>query len=72
MIQLAKARGVFTPCLESVVIHHHPGYDGREDLRANDPTYMKAVEFSEMDEIAFRRRAPLIEQHQTVRKDIWS
>ena len=72
MIQLAKARGVFAPCLESVVIHHHPGYDGREDLRANDPTYMKAVEFSEMDEIAFRRRAPLIEQHQTVRKDIWS
>ena len=72
MIQLAKARGVFTPCLESVVIHHHPGYDGREDLRANDPTYMKAVEFSEMDEIAFKRRAGLIEQHQVVKKDIWS
>jgi glycosyltransferase involved in cell wall biosynthesis len=72
MIQLAKARGVFTPCLDSVVIHHHPGYDGREDLRASDPTYMKAVEFSEMDEIAFRRRAPLIEQHQVVRKDIWA
>jgi len=72
MIQLAKARGVFTPCLDSVVIHHHPGYDGREDLRAKDPTYMKAVEFSEMDEIAFKRRAGLIEQHRTVKKDIWS
>jgi glycosyltransferase involved in cell wall biosynthesis len=72
MIQLARARGVFTPCLASVVIHHHPGYDGREDLRAKDPTYMKAVEFSEMDEIAFKRRAGLIEQHRTVKKDIWS
>ena len=72
MIQLAKARGVFTPCLDSVVIHHHPGYDGREDLRAKDATYMKAVEFSEMDEIAFKRRAGLIEQHRTVKKDIWS
>ena len=72
MVQLARARGVFTPCLESVVIHHHPGYDGREDLRQADPTYMKAVEFSEMDEIAFKRRAGLIEQHRIVKKDIWS
>ena len=72
MIQLAKARGVFAPCLDSVVIHHHPGYDGREDLRQADPTYMKAVEFSEMDAIAFRRRAPLIEHQQVVRKDIWA
>lgn len=72
MIQLAKARGVFAPCLASVIVHHHPGYDQREDLRAADPTYMKAVEFSEMDAIAFRRRAPLIEQHQIVRKDIWA
>ena len=72
MVQLARARGVFTPCLESVVIHHHPGYDGREDLRHADPTYMKAVEFSEMDEIAFKRRAGLIEQHRVVKKDIWS
>ncbi len=72
MVVLAKARGVFTPCLASVVIHHHPGYDGREDLRHADAAYMKAVEFSEMDEIAFRRRAPLIEQHRVTKKDIWS
>ena len=72
MIQLARARGVFAPCLSSVVIHHHPGYDGREDLREADQTYMKAVEFSEMDQIAFRRRAGLIDQHKVVKKDIWS
>jgi glycosyltransferase involved in cell wall biosynthesis len=72
MIQLAKARGVFTPCLSSVVIHHHPGYDAREDLRQADPTYMKAVEFSEMDQIAFRRRAGLIDHQNVTKKDIWS
>lgn len=72
VIQLAKARGVFTPCLESVVIHHHPGYDGDETARETDPTYMKAVEFSEMDKIAFGRRAGLIEQHKIVKKDIWA
>ena len=72
LIQLARARGVFTPCLDSVVIHHHPGYDGREDLRHADPTYMKAVDYSAMDEITFRRRASLIEQHRVVKKDIWA
>ena len=72
LIQLARARGVFAPCLDSVVIHHHPGYDGREDLRAADPVYMHAVEFSEMDAIAFKRRAGLIDQHKVVRRDIWA
>lgn len=71
VIQLAKALGKFTPCLDSRVIHHHPGYDGREDLRESDPVYMKAVEFSEMDAIAFKRRSGLIEQRKTVAKDIW-
>lgn len=71
VIQLAKARGVWTPCLESVVVHHHPGYDGDEAAREADPTYMKAVEFSEMDKIAFGRRAGLIEQQKVVKKDIW-
>jgi hypothetical protein len=55
-----------------VVIHHHPGFDGREDLREADPVYMHAVEFSEMDAISFKRRAGLIEQRKTVGKDIWS
>lgn len=72
VIQLAKARGVWTPCLESVVIHHHPGYDGNEQARQADPTYMKAVEYSEMDKIAFGRRAGLIDQHKVVKKDIWA
>lgn len=72
LIQLARARGVFSPCLDSVVIHHHPGYDGREDLRAADSVYMHAVEFSEMDAIAFKRRAGLIDQHKVVRRDIWA
>jgi glycosyltransferase involved in cell wall biosynthesis len=43
MVELAKVRGVFAPCLEAVVEHHHPGYDGREDLRESDPVYMTAV-----------------------------
>jgi hypothetical protein len=69
---LAKALNKFSPCLESVVIHHHPGYDGREDLREADPVYMKAVEFSEIDALSFRKRAGLIEGRKTVRKDIWA
>ena len=72
VVQLAKARGVFAPCLDSRVIHHHPGYDGREDLREQDSTYMKAVEFSEMDKIAFSRRVGLIDQHKVVKRDIWA
>jgi glycosyltransferase involved in cell wall biosynthesis len=71
-IQLAKALGRFTPCLDSHVIHHHPGYDGREDLRQADPVYMHAVEFSETDATAFKRRAGLIDQRKTVTKDIWT
>lgn len=74
MVSLAKARGVWTPCLESIVIHHHPGYDGREDARRSDKAYMKAVEFSEMDSIAFKRRVGLIELHRAphVKGDLWS
>ena len=71
IIQLAKARGVFTPCLESRVIHHHPGFDGDEQARQADPTYMKAVEFSEMDQITFTKRARLIDQHKTIAGGIW-
>ena len=71
LIQLAKALGKFSPCLDSRVIHHHPGYDGREDAREADPVYMKAVEFSEIDALSFKKRAGLIEQRKTVTKDIW-
>jgi hypothetical protein len=72
IIQLAKARGVFTPCLKSIVVHHHPGFDGREDLRQADPVYMKAVEFSDNDATQFKRRLGLINQQKIVRRDIWS
>jgi glycosyltransferase involved in cell wall biosynthesis len=67
IIGLARARGVFTPCLESVVIHRHPGFDGDEDARKSDPTYMRAVEWAKRDETAFRRRVPLIEQQRQTR-----
>jgi len=67
VIGLARARGVFTPCLESHVIHHHPGYDGDEQARAEDPVYMKAVEWAERDRITFMRRVPLIEQQRVAR-----
>lgn len=67
IIKLAKARGVFTPCLDSVIVHHHPGYDGREDLRAADPVYMSAVVFADEDQRTFRSRLPLIEGHRTTR-----
>lgn len=60
VIELAKARGVFAPCLDSVIIHHHPGYDGREDLREADPVYMAAVNESDGDHKTWMRRAPII------------
>jgi len=64
MVGLARARGVFTPCPESVIEHHHPGYDGREDLRAADPVYMAAVESADADQRIFRSRLPLLEMQR--------
>jgi glycosyltransferase involved in cell wall biosynthesis len=60
IIELAKARGVFAPCLDSVVIHHHPGYDGDEDAREADPTYMLAVNESDKDHKTWMQRAPIV------------
>ncbi len=59
--RLARARGVFSPCLESIVEHMHPGYDGLETARLADPTYMIAVQHSEDDAATFKSRLPLIE-----------
>lgn len=67
VIELAKARNTFTPCLASVVEHHHPGYDGRDDLRYADPTYSKAVESSEDDQRLWFTRGALVEQQRTHR-----
>ena len=61
VIGLARARGVFTPCLDSVVVHHHPGYDGNEAARQADPVYMKAVDHQAEDQQTFLDRVPLIE-----------
>jgi len=66
VIGLAKARGVFSPALESRVVHHHPGFDGDEDARLSDPVYMKAVEWADRDAKTFERRESLIEQYRQV------
>lgn len=60
IIELAKARGVFAPCLESRIIHHHPGYDGNESARESDPLYMRAVEGSDADRRTWMQRAPIV------------
>jgi glycosyltransferase involved in cell wall biosynthesis len=67
VIGLAKARGVFGMAMDSVIVHHHPGYDGDEAARAADPTYMAAVDGSEADRKTFMKRAPLIEGHRVGR-----
>lgn len=60
VVELAKARGVFAPCLDSIIIHHHPGYDGDEAAREADPVYMKAVDTAEADRKTWMSRVPLI------------
>jgi glycosyltransferase involved in cell wall biosynthesis len=67
IVELAKARGVWTPCLDSVIEHHHPGYAGREDLRQADSVYVKAQETAEEDKRTFVSRSPLIEMQRTSR-----
>ncbi len=63
MLELAKARNTFTPCLTSIVEHHHPGYD----QLPRDQVYMRAIEHSEADEATFESRRPLIEMQRTTR-----
>jgi glycosyltransferase involved in cell wall biosynthesis len=67
VIELARARGVYGHAHDCRIIHHHPGFDGREDLRAADPVYMKAVDSGEADAKTFRSRLPLIEAHRVTR-----
>jgi glycosyltransferase involved in cell wall biosynthesis len=61
VIELAKARGVFGFAEECRIVHHHPGYDGREDLRDADPVYAKAPKSSDADRKTFMSRVPLIQ-----------
>lgn len=70
IIGLAKARGVFTPCLDSVIVHHHPGYDGNEKARNQDATYSVAVDAAEADRKTFMSRVGLIEGHRVSRAKV--
>lgn len=63
IIGLAKARGVFAPCLASVVEHHHPGYEGRP----RDGVYVTAIEHANEDQQTYLDRLPLIEMQRTYR-----
>ena len=67
VIELAKARGVYGHAHECRIIHHHPGYDGREDLRAADPLYVKATETSEQDRKTWLKRVPIISSMRVAR-----
>ena len=67
IVELAKARGVFAPCLDSRVIHHHPGYDGDETARESDPVYMAAVGSSDADHKLWMQRAPIVAGHRVTR-----
>ena len=64
LIELAKARGVFTPCLDSLVEHHHPDL-GRapwdevyQDFRGPQAA---------ADRATWETRSPLIEMQRTTR-----
>ena len=56
VVELAKARRVFTPCLESVVEHLHPDI-GKAEI---DDTYRAGWAHRAEDEKEWRRRAPLV------------
>lgn len=71
IVQLAKALGRFTPCLDCRVIHHQPRYEGRPEDWDADPVYVKGGSYSEKDEITFKRRAALIESRKVVKGPIW-
>jgi glycosyltransferase involved in cell wall biosynthesis len=56
VIELAKARRVFSPCLASMVEHMHPDLKKAEV----DDTYRKGWSARERDEREWRKRAPLV------------
>ena len=55
-VELAKARRVFTPCLDSVVEHLHPDL-GKAKV---DKTYTTGWSAREYDEKVWQKRAPLV------------
>lgn len=64
IVELAKARGVYTHAHDCRIIHHHPGYDGDEDARRADDVYMKAVGAAEADRANWMSRLPLIQMQR--------
>ncbi len=57
IVELAKARGVFTPCLGSMVEHLHP--DLTRDVEVDD-TYRKGWAARELDQAEYAKRRDLI------------
>ncbi len=56
VVELAKARRVFAPCLDSLVEHLHPGM-GKAEI---DDTYLLGWSQREADEAEWRKRAPVV------------
>ena len=67
IVDLARARGRFSPCLDSVVEHHHPAYDGREDLRDADPVYVAGQASALEDQKVWLARKVLVEMQRVTR-----
>ena len=63
-VELAKARKVWSPCLDSVIVHHHPGYDLDEAARLADPVYAKALVTADADKATWLARLPLIQMQR--------
>lgn len=59
LVETAKARGVFAPCLESVVEHIHPDFGGREP----DKTWLKTRRAVSQDHTIFTERRRLWEHN---------
>lgn len=60
LIETAKARGVFAPCLESIVEHVHPEFGGREP----DDTWRKTRRAVSEDHAIFCQRRKLWEHNE--------
>lgn len=69
IVELAKARGVFSPCLESVVDHIHP--DLHETVPV-DATYQQGWSSRATDEAEWRKRAPLVQMQREGRGKVRS
>ena len=67
IVGLARARGVYVHAADCRIVHHHPGYDGNEQARVDDPVYMRAVDAGADDRTVWLSRVPLIEMQRVGR-----